>query len=104
MPAQGLDLDVTAGLATTKSVAGIVEEMQQVIRSIQTSSTEAVAMWKGRASSAFDTTQADWNSSATKLQLALDDIKAKLASSFTNYGDQDDQAASGFGSVGNLNI
>ncbi|GAB19923.1 hypothetical protein GOEFS_096_01000 [Gordonia effusa NBRC 100432] len=103
MPTQGLNLDVSTGLASTKSVAGLVDEMQQVIRAIQTSSTEAVSMWKGRASSAFDTTSADWSSSATKLQLALDDIKVKLASSFTNYGDQDDQAAAGF-SGGNLNI
>ncbi len=97
--AQGLNLDVAAGMASTKSVAGIVEEMQQVIRSIQSSSTEAVSVWKGRASTAFDTTQADWNSSATKLQLALDDIKAKLSTSFTNYGDQDDAGASGFGAL-----
>lgn len=99
MPTQGLNLDVAAGLSATKSVAGIVDEMQQVIRSIQTSSNDAVAMWKGRASSAFDTTQADWNSSATKLQLALDDIKAKLSTSFGNYNDQDDQGAAGFGSL-----
>lgn len=99
MPTQGLNLDVSAGLAATKSVAGIVDEMQQVIRSIQTSSNDAVSMWKGRASSAFDTTQADWNSSATKLQLALDDIKAKLSTSFSNYNDQDDQGAAGFGAL-----
>lgn len=104
MATQGLNLDVAAGLATTKSVAGIIEEMQQVIKTIQSSSTEAVSMWKGRASSAFDTTQADWNASATKLQLALDDIKTKLNSSFNNYGDQDDQGAGGFAQVATLNI
>ena len=32
MPGSGLNLDVGASMASAKSVAGIVDEMQQVIR------------------------------------------------------------------------
>ncbi|GAB09957.1 hypothetical protein GOARA_050_00190 [Gordonia araii NBRC 100433] len=93
MPGSGLNLDVAASMASTKSVAGIVDEMQQVIRAIQQASQNAATTWKGRASGAYDTTHADWSASATKLNVALEDIKAKLTSSFAGYGDEDDSGA-----------
>lgn len=47
MPGSGLNLDVAASMASAKSVAGIVDEMQQVIRAIQTASQNAATTWKG---------------------------------------------------------
>ncbi|MFT4126413.1 MAG: WXG100 family type VII secretion target [Gordonia sp. (in: high G+C Gram-positive bacteria)] len=95
-----VDVDVAAGLATAQSVSHIVDDMQGIIRQIASSAQGGLASWRGQASGAFDGTHSDWNSSATALNAALDDIRTKLTAGFNGYDDHDAQAAGGFGGGG----
>lgn len=95
-----VDLDVAAGQATVHTVSQLVDDMQGIIRQIATTASTGTATWNGRASNAFGSTHSDWNSSATALNAALDDIRSKLSAGFAGYEDQDAQAAGGFGGGG----
>ncbi|MGV9827061.1 MULTISPECIES: WXG100 family type VII secretion target [unclassified Gordonia (in: high G+C Gram-positive bacteria)] len=95
-----VDIDVSSALGTAQSVSGLVDEMQETINRIGRASANGVADWGGKASSAFDTTHTDWNSSAMTLNSALNDIRTQLTSGFTGYEDHDGQAASGFDTGG----
>ena len=63
-------------MASAKSVAGIVDEMQ-VIRAIATASQNVAGTWKGRAG-ATTRLHGDWNASAVKLNLAPRTSRHKL--------------------------
>lgn len=89
-------VDIESAMATTKSVAGVVADMQETIGRIARASSNGAASWQGKASAAFTDTHADWNSSALALHNALDDIRNKLSSGFAGYEDSDAQVASGF--------
>ena len=89
-------VDVESAMATTKSVAGVVADMQETIGRIARASSNGAASWQGKASAAFTDTHADWNSSALALHNALDDIRNKLSSGFAGYDDNDAQIAGGF--------
>ncbi|MGV9672649.1 MULTISPECIES: WXG100 family type VII secretion target [unclassified Gordonia (in: high G+C Gram-positive bacteria)] len=99
-----VDLDVASGMSTAQSVSQIVDEMQGIIRQIAGTASTGMASWNGRASTAFDSTHSDWNSSATALNQALDDIRTQLTAGFTGYEDHDGAAAAGFGGQGPLNL
>ncbi|QTI68105.1 WXG100 family type VII secretion target [Gordonia polyisoprenivorans] len=99
-----VNVDVESGLATAQSVSQIVDDMQGVIRQIATAASTGVSSWNGRASNAFDNIHTDWNSSATALNAALDDIRTQLTAGFSGYDDQDSQAAGGFGAEGPLRL
>lgn len=99
-----VDVDVASGQATAQSVSQIVDDMQAIIRQIASAASNGTASWNGRASSAFDTTHGDWNSSANTLNQALDDIRNKLTAGFSGYEDHDAQAAGGFGGEGPLRL
>lgn len=104
MSGGGVNVDTAAGLATTQKVSGIVDEMQQCIKRIAGAADTGLASWDGNASRAFDNVHTDWNSSAIKLQAALDDIKNKLNTGFRGYEDHDHTAAAGIPSNGTLNL
>ncbi|GAB93430.1 WXG100 family type VII secretion target [Gordonia rhizosphera] len=85
----GLNLDVAAAQASSASISGIVGQMHGILRQIQNSALNGLATWSGQASKTFDSTQGDWSATAAKLQAALNDIEAKLATGFKGY-DHDD--------------
>ncbi|MGV9713775.1 WXG100 family type VII secretion target [Gordonia sp. NPDC003424] len=102
----GLNLDVAAAQASSKSISGIVDAMHGILRQIQVSSQTGMTTWNGQASKSFDATQTDWSGTAAKLQAALDDIEAKLTTGFTGYDDHDAGNASAIASStgGTLNL
>ncbi|NDK91278.1 WXG100 family type VII secretion target [Gordonia desulfuricans] len=102
--AGAVDIDVSSGLATAQTVSQIVDDMQGVIRQIASTASSGMATWSGRASTAFDATHTDWNSSANTLNQALDDIRTKLTAGFTGYEDHDAMAAADLGSEGPLRL
>lgn len=99
-----VDVDVVSGQATAQQVSQIVDDMQSVIRQIATAASTGVSSWTGRASNAFDNTHTDWNSSATALSTALDDIRNQLTAGFNGYDDHDSSAAGAFGGEGPLRL
>lgn len=99
-----VDVDVAAGLATAQKVSGIVDEMQQTVGRIANAANTGLASWTGKASGAFEGVHVDWNSSATALNNALDDIRNKLTAGFSGYEDHDTQASNAFPTDGPLRI
>ncbi|MFW0792225.1 WXG100 family type VII secretion target [Gordonia sp. CPCC 205515] len=94
----GLNLDVAAAQASSKSISGIVDAMHGILRQIQTSSQTGMATWHGQASKSFDSTQTDWSGTAAKLQAALNDIEARLTTGFKGYDEHDSGIASAIAS------
>ncbi|MEE3850988.1 WXG100 family type VII secretion target [Gordonia sp. LSe1-13] len=92
----GLNLDTAGAQASVKSISGIVNEMQAILGTIQKQTAAGQETWFGRASEAFGTTNADWHTSATKLQAVLQEIENALMSGFTEYEDIDSSAAQPF--------
>jgi WXG100 family type VII secretion target len=95
----GLDLDVAAGLASTQSVGNIVDDMGTVLARITADAEEALALWKGNASGAFQGAVTAWKDEATQLQTALDALKTSLSTGFNGYDAEDQDTAGIFHNV-----
>ncbi|MFW0784084.1 WXG100 family type VII secretion target [Gordonia sp. CPCC 206044] len=100
----GLNLDVAAAQASSKTISGIVEQMHSVLRQVQNSAQSGLATWSGQASRSYDATQNDWSVTAAKLQAALNDIEAQLTTGFRGYDEHDAGNASAITSSGGLTI
>ena len=98
--ASSVDLDVASGQATVQTVSGIVDDMQGIIRQIAATASTGMSTWNGQASRAFDSTHSEWNSAATALNSALDDIRTQLSAGFVGYEDQDAEASKFISSSG----
>lgn len=95
----GLELDVAAGLASTKSVGDIVADMGTVLARITADADEALALWKGNASGAFQNAVTAWKDEATQLQTALEGLKTSLSTGFNGYDSEDQDTAGIFNNV-----
>jgi WXG100 family type VII secretion target len=95
----GLELDVESGLASTKSVGDIVADMGTVLARITADADEALALWKGTASGAFQGAVTAWKDEATQLQTALDSLKTSLSTGFNGYDAEDQDTAGIFNNV-----
>ena len=85
----GLHLDGGAAQKSTQSISQIVADMKGILSKIEASSADGIATWSGQASRSFGTTQGDWSGTASKLQVALNEIEAKLTTGFKGYHGHD---------------
>ncbi|SIS15609.1 WXG100 family type VII secretion target [Williamsia sterculiae] len=90
-----MNLDTAGGHAGVQQVQGQIEEMQSLLKAVN-SQVAAAASWKGSASSTFHGVAEDWQAHAGNLQRALDTMRENLNGSFQGYEQAEEQAASGF--------
>lgn len=95
----GLEIDVAAGLGTTKSVGTIVSDMGTVLDRITNDADEALALWKGSASGAFQGAVTAWRDEAAQLKTALEGLQQSLSTGFNGYEAEDQDLAGNINNV-----
>ncbi len=79
----------TASSAVSGSVTAIRSEVTAMMRHL----TDLQASWRGSAANSFTGVMAQWQSTQTHVEAALDDITAALGAAARTYADAEAQAS-----------
>lgn len=81
---------------TAKQFSGHVTSLIDLINQIGKNIEDLRNEWQGSAAYSFDTIMTDWNTGASNIQTALDDITKNLDAAGYNYADLETQIKNSF--------
>lgn len=86
-------------------IDGISSEIRGVVKRLGDEVAASAGYWAGTSQRSFDTTMAQWNSGAQKLNAVLDDISRRLRDSGVAYDvAEEENARANAASIPSLNV